>query len=158
MVLVQSSFHTTWASLFEMELEPTLLDWNVNELKRKLELEDMKRTIIYAPFLILLIIMIKESNYCHSLIQRGEQGFLLLVSWSSSPIESRKVYTATPRLLPKSRLNREFLSPMSNLELSFWSIWAAQGSKEKSFNFSKVYHFWRLVFHVFIKAFKIVYR
>ena len=44
MVLVQSSFHTTWASLFEMKLEPTLLDWNVNELERKLELEDMKRT------------------------------------------------------------------------------------------------------------------
>ena len=44
MVLVQSSFHTTWASLFEMELEPNLLDWNVNELERELELEDMKRT------------------------------------------------------------------------------------------------------------------
>ena len=27
-----------------MELEPNLLDWNVNELERKLELEDMKRT------------------------------------------------------------------------------------------------------------------
>ena len=46
MVLVQSSFHTTWASLFEMELEPNLLDWNVNELECELELEDMKRTII----------------------------------------------------------------------------------------------------------------
>ena len=46
MVLVQSSFHTTWASLFEMELEPNLLDWNVNELERELELEDMKRTTI----------------------------------------------------------------------------------------------------------------
>ena len=43
-VLVQSSFHTTWAGLFEMELEPNLLDWNVNELERKLELEDMKHT------------------------------------------------------------------------------------------------------------------
>ena len=43
MVLVQSSFHTTWASLFEMKLEPNLLDWNVNE-ERELELEDMKRT------------------------------------------------------------------------------------------------------------------
>ena len=39
-VLVQLSFHTTWASLFEMELEKNLLDWNGNEL----ELEDMKRT------------------------------------------------------------------------------------------------------------------
>ena len=29
-----------------MELEPNLLDWNVNELERKLELEDMKRTEI----------------------------------------------------------------------------------------------------------------
>ena len=28
-----------------MELEPNLLDWNVNELERELELEDMKRTI-----------------------------------------------------------------------------------------------------------------
>ena len=44
MVLVQSSFHTTWASLFEMELEPNLLDWNVNELESELELEDMKLT------------------------------------------------------------------------------------------------------------------
>ena len=41
-VLVQSSFHTTWASLFEMELEPNSLDWNGNELEHKLE--DMKRT------------------------------------------------------------------------------------------------------------------
>ena len=47
MVLVQSSFHTTWASLFEMELEPNFLDCNVNELERKLELEDMKRTNNY---------------------------------------------------------------------------------------------------------------
>ena len=44
-VLVQSSFHTTWASLFEMELELNSLDWNGNELEHKLELEDMKRTI-----------------------------------------------------------------------------------------------------------------
>ena len=44
MVLVQSSFHTNWASLFEMELEPNLVDWNVNELERQLELEGMKRT------------------------------------------------------------------------------------------------------------------
>ena len=44
MVLVQSSVDTIWASLFEMELEPNLLDWNVNELERELELEDMKRT------------------------------------------------------------------------------------------------------------------
>ena len=48
MVLVQSSFHTTWASLFEMELEPNLLDWNVNELECELELEDMKRTMAYS--------------------------------------------------------------------------------------------------------------
>ena len=48
MVLVQSSFQTTWASLFEMELEPNLLEWNVNELESKLELEDMKRTHIYV--------------------------------------------------------------------------------------------------------------
>ena len=43
-VLVQSSFHTIWASLFEMELEPNSLDWNGNKLEHKLELEDMKRT------------------------------------------------------------------------------------------------------------------
>ena len=42
--LVQSSFQTTWASLFEMELEPNSLDWNGNELEHKHELEDMKRT------------------------------------------------------------------------------------------------------------------
>ena len=30
----KTTFHTTWASLFEMELELNLLDWNVNELLR----------------------------------------------------------------------------------------------------------------------------
>ena len=44
MVLVQSSFHNTWASLFEMELEPNLIDWNVNELECEKELEEIKRT------------------------------------------------------------------------------------------------------------------
>ena len=46
-VLVQSIFHATWASLFEMELEPNSLDWNGNELEHEheLELEDMKRTL-----------------------------------------------------------------------------------------------------------------
>ena len=29
-----------------MELEPNLLDWNVNELEQELELEDMKRTTV----------------------------------------------------------------------------------------------------------------
>ena len=48
MVLVQSSFHTTWASLLEMELELNSLDWNGNELERELELDDMKRTIIQS--------------------------------------------------------------------------------------------------------------
>ena len=51
-VLVQSSFQTTWASLFEMELEPNLLDWNVNELECKLELEDMKRTHVGYIFFL----------------------------------------------------------------------------------------------------------
>ena len=50
MVLVQSSFHTTGASLFETELELNFLDWNVNELERKLELEDMKRTYVLLSF------------------------------------------------------------------------------------------------------------
>ena len=49
-VLVQSSFHPTWASLFEMELEPNSLDWNGNELEHELELEDMKRTYKSAFF------------------------------------------------------------------------------------------------------------
>ena len=35
-VLVQPSFHTTWTSLFEMELEPNSLDWNGNELEHEL--------------------------------------------------------------------------------------------------------------------------
>ena len=43
-VLVQSSFHTTWASLFEMELELNSPDWNGNELEHELEQEDVKRT------------------------------------------------------------------------------------------------------------------
>ena len=43
-VPVQSPFHNTWASLFEMELEPNSLDWNENELEH--ELEDMKHTLV----------------------------------------------------------------------------------------------------------------
>ena len=42
-VLAQSSFHTTWTSFFEMELEPNSWDWNGNELEHEQELEDMKR-------------------------------------------------------------------------------------------------------------------
>ena len=45
-VLVQSSVHTTLANLFEMELEPNLLDWNDNELERELDLENMKCTLL----------------------------------------------------------------------------------------------------------------
>ena len=45
MVLVQSSLHATWGGLFDMELEPNLLDWNVNKLEPELELENMKHTI-----------------------------------------------------------------------------------------------------------------
>ena len=41
-VLGQSSIHTISASLFEMEVEPNLLDWNINELERELEQEGMK--------------------------------------------------------------------------------------------------------------------
>ena len=41
--LVQSSFHTTWVSLFEKELELNSLDWNGNELEQ--ELDDMKRAM-----------------------------------------------------------------------------------------------------------------
>ena len=48
MVLVQSSFHTTWPDLFEMALEPNSLDWNENELEHEHEheheLEEIKRT------------------------------------------------------------------------------------------------------------------
>ena len=45
-VTVQSSFHTTWASIVEMELDPSSLDWNGDELEHELELEDMKLTVI----------------------------------------------------------------------------------------------------------------
>ena len=44
MVLLQSSFHTTWASLFEVEL-PNSLDWNGNDLEHQHKLEDMKRSV-----------------------------------------------------------------------------------------------------------------
>ena len=46
-VLVQLSFHTNWASLFEMALELISLDWNGNKLEHKLEQEDMKRTLVF---------------------------------------------------------------------------------------------------------------
>ena len=68
MVLVQSSFHTTWASLFEMELEPNLLDWNVNELEHELELEDMKRTTGFKVNLL----MQNEGPHWIKLIIGGE--------------------------------------------------------------------------------------
>ena len=38
-----------------MELERNLLDWNVNELEHKLELEDMKRTVDSVTKLILTL-------------------------------------------------------------------------------------------------------
>ena len=40
-----------------MELEPNLLDWYVDELERKLELEDMKLTNLF------LLIKINQSTY-----------------------------------------------------------------------------------------------
>ena len=60
MILVQSSFQTTWASLFEMELEPNLQEWNVNELESQLELEDMKCTHIY-------VVAKKMTRNCHKM-------------------------------------------------------------------------------------------
>ena len=56
MVPVQSSFHTTWASLFEMELKPNSLDWN------ELELEDMKRTVVQEYQQELLRIWAKQDH------------------------------------------------------------------------------------------------
>ena len=58
MVLVQSSFHTTWASLFEMELETNSLDWDGNELEQELELEDMKRTLDYVIIVVFYFIFV----------------------------------------------------------------------------------------------------
>ena len=54
MVLVQLSFHTTLASLFELELEPNSLDWNGNELEHMLELEDMKRAQLSFKYFFLV--------------------------------------------------------------------------------------------------------
>ena len=59
-VLVKSSFHTTWASLLEMELDPSSLDWNGNELEHKLEQEDIKRSSIGLR---------KEEDYIFGLMQ-----------------------------------------------------------------------------------------
>jgi hypothetical protein len=63
-VLAQSSFHTTWASLFEMELEPNSLDWNGNELEQELELEleDMKCTYISYLFIDNFLVRQVSSN------------------------------------------------------------------------------------------------
>ena len=47
-IIFQLPFHTTLASLFEMELEPNTLDWNENELEHEHELDDLKRTINIA--------------------------------------------------------------------------------------------------------------
>ena len=63
-VLAQSSFHTTWASLFEMELEPNSLGWNGNELEQELELEleDMKCTYISYLFIDNFLVRQVSSN------------------------------------------------------------------------------------------------
>ena len=52
-VIVQTSFHTTLASLFELELEPNSLDWNGNELEHILELDDMKRAQLSFKYFFL---------------------------------------------------------------------------------------------------------
>ena len=44
MILLQSSFHATRASLFEMDVKPSSLDRNGNELEHEQELEFKKHT------------------------------------------------------------------------------------------------------------------
>ena len=49
-----------------MKLEPKLLDWNVNELKRELELEDMKRTriwVIALPYFTQMMIFSPNTSF-----------------------------------------------------------------------------------------------
>ena len=78
MVLVQSSFQTTWASLFEIELEPNLLNWNVNDLELKLELEDMKRTNIFDIQNIVPIVLCCRTKHFRSLVRNLVLCFKLL--------------------------------------------------------------------------------
>ena len=54
-MIVQILVHTTWASLFEKELEPDSLDWNWNKLEHELELEDMKRTCMYLALWVIIL-------------------------------------------------------------------------------------------------------
>ena len=63
-ILIQPSFHTTWASLFELELELKLVDWNVNELERELELENMKGTQASWAFLFQLYPLEYRNQKC----------------------------------------------------------------------------------------------
>ena len=43
------------------------------------------------------------------------------------------IFAAEKGRKPQSRYNRECLSPISNMDFQFWSIWAAQASKGKIF-------------------------
>ncbi len=54
-----------------MELEPNLLDWNVNELERKLELEDMKRTTSQESNIAFLLDWAQMSDLDFGLIQQN---------------------------------------------------------------------------------------
>ena len=66
-VLVQSSLHTTWGSLFEMELKPNSLDWNINELEHEHKLEDMKRTNITVQSTLYVFMDSKLLALLHSI-------------------------------------------------------------------------------------------
>jgi hypothetical protein len=51
MILLQSSFHATRASLFEMDVKPSSLDRNGNELEHEQELEFKKHGQLFGIFL-----------------------------------------------------------------------------------------------------------
>ena len=93
---------------------------------------------------------IKLSNQTPSLVRIFDKRMKLVVNYNFSQNEEGSnfskansldsenaieiVLTASPpedRIELQSRYNRECLSPISDMDFQFWSIWVAQGSKGK---------------------------
>ena len=97
---------------------------------------------------------IKLSNQTPSLVQIFDKRMKLVVNYYFSQNEEGSnfskansldsenaieiVLTASPpedRMELQSRYNKEYLSPISNMDFQIWVIWVAQGIKEKFFYF-----------------------
>ena len=88
-----------------MELEPNLLDWNVNELERKLELEDMKWIIVFEQNLDLIHCV---PLWCHgsrdrlrSSKEKVESSQLSRESWAERGVHGAQQRQTLTKYCPK---------------------------------------------------------